>query len=119
MLLRTKGVAKNISKNLVGKVTRFVDKLDEKSFYLVEEEIAEIPSSLFLGVISTKPQVQFFQSAPSVLNVPSLSHLNEGDIVGVGIDGNVKTIYRVNSYHNSLLATELDIPEHVDPLNGV
>lgn len=106
MLLRTKGKPINIKSALVGKVTRNPERLDENSFLLVEGSISELPSKNFIGILSRQDAYQVINSENIVFKIPTLEHLMEGDIVSVGIDGNINTLYRVNSLHNTLLATE-------------
>jgi His-Xaa-Ser system radical SAM maturase HxsC len=106
MLLRTKGKALNIDNHLVGKITRFTENLDNDTILIVEDSTLLIPNNNFLGVLSTLTDVNELNSKPLVYNIPNLKHLNEGDIVSIGEDGNINTLYRVNSFHNVLLATE-------------
>lgn len=106
MLLRTKGKPINIKSALVGKVTRNPERLDENSFLLVEGSISELPSKNFIGILSRQDEYEVINSENIVFKIPTLEHLMEGDIVSVGIDGNINTLYRVNSFHNTLLATE-------------
>ena len=107
MLLRTKGKPLNIDTHIVGKVTRKVDCLDERSFLLVENDNFNIHSQkVFLGILSTQNDWLNFENEKVVFKIPSLEHLEEGDIVSVGNDGNINTLYRINSKQNTLLATE-------------
>lgn len=107
MLLRTKGKPINIDDHLVGKVTRNIGNLDDKTFLLVENEItSEIPDSNFLGILATQQEYQLKASERVVFKIPTLQHLDDGDLISVGNDGNINTLYRINSNHNTLLATE-------------
>ncbi len=106
MLLRTKGKALNIDNHLVGKITRFTENIDNNTILIVEDSKLLIPNNNFLGVLSTLTEVYELNSKPLVYNIPNLKHLNEGDIVSIGEDGNINTLYRFNSFHNVLLATE-------------
>lgn len=106
MLLRTKGKAFNIETHLVGKVTRNSKLLDKDSFLLVDDSISEIPEGNFLGILTKQEDYGPYQNEKIIFKIPTLDHLTEGDIVAVGSDGNISTIYRVNSFHNTLLATE-------------
>ena len=55
----------------------------------------------------TKQQKPLLNDSKKVVfNIPALGHLANGDLVSIGIDGNINTLYRVNSHHNILLATE-------------
>lgn len=106
MLLRTKGKPINIKTNLVGKVTRNPYQLNENTFLLLDGSISEFPKENFIGFLSTQAEYILQKDEMVVFNIPTLEHLSEGDIVSVGDDGNIRTLYRVNSFQNSLLATE-------------
>jgi His-Xaa-Ser system radical SAM maturase HxsC len=106
MLLRTKGKPINIKTNLVGKVTRNPYQLNENTFLLLDGSISEFPKENFIGFLSTQVEYILQKDEMVVFNIPTLEHLSEGDIVSVGDDGNIRTLYRVNSFQNSLLATE-------------
>lgn len=107
MLLRTKGKPLNIDNHIVGKVTRNIEDLDDKSFLLLEKnDFFVLPQMDFLGILSAIDDPLYFNKQQVVFNIPSLEHLADGDIVSVGNDGNINTLYRVNSKQNTLLATE-------------
>ncbi|WP_114783279.1 His-Xaa-Ser system radical SAM maturase HxsC [Botryobacter ruber] len=106
MLLKTKGVSINIEETLVGKVTRLPENLTSDSFLLVDDEIQAYPDKAHLGILSKQNDIYDLDNGSVVLKIPTLEHLTEGDIVSVGADGNIHTLYRVDSYHNTLLATE-------------
>ena len=46
-------------------------------------------------------------SNPYVYTTERLDHLSNNDIVFIDTRGNIRIAYRVNSYHNSLLVTEM------------
>lgn len=106
MILRTKGRPINILSHLVGRVTRDLANLDENTFLLTDESIDQLPSSKFMGILSKQADYNIFENERVVFKIPTLDHLNEGDIVSVGNDGNINTLYRINSFQNTLLATE-------------
>lgn len=106
MQLRTKGKPINIEKHLVGRVTRDSAQLDENCFFLTDAESFQFPSKDFLGILSCQKEYEVINTEQVVFKIPSLDHLENGDIISVGIDGNINTLYRVNSFHNTLLATE-------------
>ncbi len=106
MLLRTKGISRNVSEPLVGRVTRNTDKLDGNTFLISESELPEIPNKNFKGILTNNDFTEKDFAFPTVSKIPTFEHLTEGDIVAVGNDGNINTLYRVNSFHNTLLATE-------------
>lgn len=104
--LRTKGKAVNITKDsLVGKVTRNPLYLDENTFLLLDK-IESIPEKKHLAVLTKEINYIPKGNEKVVYKIPILHHLNEGDIIAVGNDGNINTLYRINSNHNTILATE-------------
>ena len=105
MLLRTKGIAHNIQKAVVGRVTRDLNNL-EKSTILICENL--IPSNIsgFAGLLTSGNVTDSEIDFPVVSKVPSFEHLFEGDIIFINKEGYVKTLYRVNSMHNILFVTE-------------
>lgn len=104
MLLRTKGVPNKTSeKPKVGRVTRDLNSLDDNTFFL-DEKNEVVQQNNFLGVLSTAKDIT--SDNVKVFNVPSLEHLSDGDIVAIHQDGRISTLYRINSHHNTLLATE-------------
>ncbi len=106
MLLRTKGISRNINEPLVGRVTRNPDKLDENTFLISENEFYEVSNKNFKGVLTKVDLTESNFVFPIVSKTPTFEHLEEDDIVAVSNDGNINTLYRVNSFHNTLLATE-------------
>ena len=105
MLLHTKGQTHNFQEPLVGRVTRDPNRV-ENSFLILEDGFQPISNSACIGLITNQKLVQRVGELPIMYGVPSLDHLAEGDIVSIDEDGNLNTIYRVNSFHNTLLATE-------------
>lgn len=106
MNLRTKGKPINIESHLVGRVTRNIENIDGNSFFILENSVGEIPTASFLGVLTTQIEYELSNRESVVYKIPSLNHLEDGDIISVGNDGNINTLYRINSKHNTLLATE-------------
>src|SRR6218665_434079 len=106
MLLRTRGVPINIRESIVGRVTRDPKKLDEKYFLICENEWPEIAAKNFKGILTNAERPENNAILPCVSKVPTFEHLAEDDIVAASDDGNINTLYRVNSFHNTLLATE-------------
>jgi His-Xaa-Ser system radical SAM maturase HxsC len=106
MILRVKGKAVNVETFIVGKVTRDYNKLDKNTFLIAENSIPEVDFSPACGMLTNLDYNASDLLLPSVFNIPSFDHLHEGDIVSVNSLGNVRTLYRVNSYHNIIFATE-------------
>lgn len=106
MILKTRGIPVNIENHLVGKVTRKMENLDENSFFIVGDYIDDIPLDNCLAILSNQTNHKVKDGQKIVYNITSLTHLEDGDIVSVGNDGVINTLYRVNSKHNTLLATE-------------
>lgn len=106
MILRTKGKPINIERHLVGRVSRDIENLDEQTFLLQDKGVQDFPSTKFLGVLTTQQEYELKNCENVVFKIPTLEHLEDGDIISVGNDGNINTLYRINSNHNTLLATE-------------
>ena len=106
MVLRTKGKPINIHGHLVGRVTRDIESLDEQTFLLIDSDIDNFPKAKFLGILTTQKEYELKNDENVVFKIPLIDHLDDGDIVSVGNDGNINTLYRINSNHNTLLATE-------------
>jgi len=106
MILRTKGKPINIEGHLVGRVSRDIETLDKQTFLLIDKDVQDIPNTKFLGVLTTQQEYELKNGENVVFKIPTLDHLEDGDIVSVGNDGNINTLYRINSNHNTLLATE-------------
>lgn len=104
MLLKVKGLACNINEPIIGYITRDVAKNDKNFILIAEENIPQIGT--FSAILTQKYAESTKVSNPTVLGVSTFEHLSEGDIVCVNSDGVINTLYRVNSYHNSLLTTE-------------
>jgi His-Xaa-Ser system radical SAM maturase HxsC len=105
-MFRTKGIALNVTDFIVGRITKNKFSTESNSI-LIETEKSITPYDNFKAVLSTLNNIQEVNKHVGyVFNLPSLDHLNEGDVVSIGIDGNVQTLYRVQSFHNTILVTE-------------
>lgn len=105
MLLRTKGVSLNIEEPIVGRITRDPANEDPDAILVCENATPSIEKN-FQCVLTKADDAGGFDGYRSVFKVPSFEHLYEGDLVVVNSDGNIRTLYRVNSFHNTILATE-------------
>jgi His-Xaa-Ser system radical SAM maturase HxsC len=105
MLLRIKGKPHKIDSYLIGRVTRSQKNIGPDSIFilesLLESDLSEDPQCILTTLGN-----EILGDGSFVYDLKSLDHLEEGDIVGIGVDGNINTLYRVNSMHNTLLATE-------------
>jgi His-Xaa-Ser system radical SAM maturase HxsC len=107
MLLKTKGIPLNIDKHVVGKVTRNSAHIDDKTFYISDDSTTtNIKVLECLGILTTRQEWSDYGNQKVVFKIPALEHLQDGDIVSVGNDGNINTLYRINSKQNTLLTTE-------------
>src|SRR5438046_2991147 len=102
MLLTIKGIPVNIHDPLVGRITRDPGKMEEDSFLICESEIPKFSEKEIKGILTNFEITEPLNNLPMVTNVATFEHLSEGDIVVVKKDGNIKTLYRVNSLHNIL-----------------
>lgn len=106
MLLRTKGIPINIDDYIVGRVTTDLMNINSHSILLCKDEIPEIHDFKGLAILTSQQELHIDDSKKVVFKIPALDHLTNGDLISIGIDGNINTLYRVNSHHNTLLATE-------------
>jgi His-Xaa-Ser system radical SAM maturase HxsC len=105
MLLRVKGTSSNIDEPIVGKITRDINVLNENSLLICENEVPSVSGKKLAGIL-TSLDFRDLINIPIITNIPTFDHLSEGDLVVANNDGNLNTLYRVNSHHNTLLATE-------------
>lgn len=95
ILLRTKGKPSNIQSVVLGTVVSN-NNGEELTCYS-----AKTKTNILLSTrLNTNPSI------PSIENIPSLDHLQIGDIVLLTPFGNVTTIFRKESHHNSLFITD-------------
>ncbi|HTR29534.1 MAG TPA: His-Xaa-Ser system radical SAM maturase HxsC [Puia sp.] len=105
MLLRTKGIAGNFEQPIVGRITRDRNAPAHHAILISEDSPPPSPVDGFACILSsaeTRPTTSY----PHVFGIPNFDHLAEGDVVVAGPDGNIRTLYRVNSHHNTLVVTE-------------
>jgi len=92
---------------IVGRITRDAENTGNSLIYISENQQPDRLKENYLAVLYCGTSCVSEQTNIAyVFNIPSLTHLREGDIVAVGVDGNIRTLYRVNSYYNTILATE-------------
>jgi len=111
MLLITKGRSININKPLVGKVTRNPLNDGGNNMLICDTRLDNTSVENFFGLLfSVEHDLEMnqylFNNIPVLAGIKSLDHLFEGDIVSVDAEGNLRTLYRVNSFHNILFVTE-------------
>jgi His-Xaa-Ser system radical SAM maturase HxsC len=106
MLLRTKGIAVNIQEPIIGRVTRNPNSTVDNSLLICENELDGIAREKFSAILTKTDFAGHNGSVPMITKVPTFEHLSEGDLVVANTDGNINTLYRLNSFHNTLLATE-------------
>ncbi|CAH0264199.1 hypothetical protein SRABI36_03550 [Pedobacter sp. Bi36] len=105
MIFRAKGKAIGIDDFVVGKITRDPYNQNNKLIYITS--IAGLLPTGTLATITTDHQKTISQHiTPQVYGCNSLDHLEEGDVVMADSNGVIRTLYRVNSYHNTILSTE-------------
>ena len=107
MKLRTKGKILNISSSIVVKATRFKHKLNQPNYcYVIDSEdmIMKKYESELIITISNKIEKSY--KGKIVFGIKDLMHISEDDIIYIGNDGKVQTMYRTNSSQNYLLVTD-------------
>lgn len=107
MKLKTRGTPLNIQEFQVLKVTRFKHKLNNPSYCLIIDSEEVIKSKRCDDiVITTSKLLPEGYKGQIVYNIRELDHISEDDILYIGSDGVIKTLYRVNSRQNMILLTE-------------
>src|SRR6266481_697 len=77
----------------------------EREYFLVRDRLSEVPEG-FAGYLFFEEPLHNVPSVSYLLE-PSLSYLRNGDIVKINTShGTLRTVYRRNSRHNSVLVTE-------------
>lgn len=103
MELKTKGKACNVFAPIVGKITRDRKSTDYNQILITEDDFEG--TEQFIALI-TKLSLPKTLKISYVHEIKLLDHLSDGDIVVINTDGVVNTLYRVNSFQNSILVTE-------------
>ncbi|MFC0513543.1 His-Xaa-Ser system radical SAM maturase HxsC [Mucilaginibacter angelicae] len=107
MIFRAKGTPVHIQDVIVGRITRDAKNVGDNLIYIADSQEVTRLGENYLAVLDCSASCATDKSDMAyVFNIPSLAHLQEGDIVSVGVDGNIRTLYRVNSFYNTILATE-------------
>lgn len=107
MVLRTKGRAHNLRNSEVLKATRFKHKAQQPNYCLIIDDNLELEifdEDIFLITTINFDTLKF--KGKCLYDVRSLNHISEDDILYIGTDGNLRTMYRTNSHQNYLLLTE-------------
>jgi len=97
ILLKAKGEARNLSETLVAKVIR-----KDKSGKL----FCFAPSSNSEVILSTSICENYEETLIGIYKIPILPDLEELDVVLITPKGNINTLYRYKSNHNSLFITD-------------
>jgi His-Xaa-Ser system radical SAM maturase HxsC len=100
------GTAAGLTEKLILRVTRNPTEIVQRTnAVLLTDTVPSVAElSGFAAVLCRQP-------LPNALPVPSISglsvdHLNSGDVVSLDVTGYVRTLYRRNSDHNALFATD-------------
>ncbi|MDZ4196106.1 MAG: His-Xaa-Ser system radical SAM maturase HxsC [Candidatus Izemoplasmatales bacterium] len=98
ILLKTKGVANNITDAMIAKIVSDKD---------VSERICFSPSTNSSVTLTTSEFVTSLDGNSQIISrIPALTHIEQGDIVLIRPDGAIYTLFRIKSDHNSLFVTE-------------
>lgn len=103
--LKTRGKPINIEGHIVGKITKDVNS-KEKDLILLFDGNQPPNQNNYLAIITSSKTFTIRENENVVYAVPNFNHLVNNDIVSVGNDGVINTLYRVESQQNTLLATE-------------
>ena len=105
--LHTRGTASGIAEPIIGRITRDALSTDEHGIFADDTDWASHSAVMPSAILSTSGLIAHGNKGKRLVHsVASLDHLTEGDIVSISPEGRVRTLYRVNSYHNTLMATE-------------
>ncbi len=113
MYLHSVGTPRGINESIIGKVTRSAVLSNQSR----ADHVVVTSSSGsdrfggdwagYAGLLSTEGcRAAETIPLPSVLGVPHLDYLQDGDVVALRPSGNVNVLYRRTSYHNTVLITE-------------
>lgn len=98
-----KGIASNISKELLGIVTRNSKNIfSRQNYILVSDDISKSQRG-YIATISTRS----LESQRAWVQVDNLEAFENGDVISVDSQGRIVFLYERNSSHNAILATEL------------
>jgi|SRR5690606_5439757 len=94
--LKTRGFAVNIPEKLLAIVLTDVQ----------DNEIVCFSSSINLEIVLSTRIPTSSSTKCMVVGIPSLMHLSKGDIVLIDPNGTINTLFRKQSFHNSLFITD-------------
>lgn len=107
MILKTKGETHNIPEGTLVRVTRYRNKLEDKSYAYIAECDIDIGPYVNKPILTTANiNTETIGSRPVVCKMSSTDHLAEDDIVLIGQRGNIRTLYRPQSISNVMFITE-------------
>jgi His-Xaa-Ser system radical SAM maturase HxsC len=71
-----------------------------------KKELAPLDTSGYLAVITTQRAPGWSVKAPLIHSVSELDYLSDGDVIYTNPSGFIRTLYRKNSPHNTILVTD-------------
>lgn len=94
-------------RNILGRVTSVPpDETVRKDHVLLLRE-ADLPEIRgYAGVLTSRVLPGEDGLGTPAVHLPSLHHLDDGDVVALSPNGSVRTLYRIRSPHNSLFTTD-------------
>jgi His-Xaa-Ser system radical SAM maturase HxsC len=102
-----------IRQAVLGRVSRVIEGTDRSERILVLNRIEDwMHTAGFAGVLTCEESADRLQALlsdsdiPVVYRLPSLDHLEDGDVVALQPNGHIRTLYRINSPHNALFTTD-------------
>ena len=112
MKMRTRGEAFSVSSRLLARVasTPAEDALNQSEAALLirDDSVPRSSLSAFRAILAATPDRPDFKEVglPRVCSLRSTSHLNDGDVVEITPQGEVRTLFREGSAHNAIFATD-------------
>ena len=110
MKLTTSGIASSFPNPVVGKVSRErLERNVRSDRIFVTESVPNLLDDLdgYIGVLIGARPIDLHAAMPIISGVEDLSHIRTGDILALEPrSGFVRTLYRPDSHHNVIFATE-------------
>jgi len=109
MKLHSLGHAIRLDSPILGRITRReLSSVDSRcdSILLWNQEQPPLDSFGYLAVMTSQRQAAWRIPVPLVHFGDQLDYLSDGDVVSISADGFIRTLYRRNSPHNFILATD-------------
>ena len=108
MKLHSIGYSFGLAKPVIGRITHSELCKEERADSVLFWKSSDAPAdpSGYLAILTSQKKPPWRVNSPLVHSVQHLDYLSDGDVVHVGRDGFVRTLYRKDSRHNFILFTD-------------